>query len=423
MKRIIFLFLIFLFYLNIQKISCEELSLEKAIEIAIINNSDWKINRKIKENAIFQKKKTEAALFPSISLSTNYSKIDQDTLSTAQDNYNNSVSLNQNIYNRKTILLINQAELSIDQTKYTDFKVKHKIILDVKKAYYNILKLQANLNVHKETLVRDNEQLKYAENLLNIGKAIKSEVLRAGITLEKTKQNLNTTQNKLKSAKMTLLNLLDINLENEYQYSAKDNIEEGIKNIIEEKFLLEEYISKALQNNYNLKIKNFEQEISNTNIKIARTGYLPVIIGSGSYNWSNDKPDFKNREWRIGVTLSWTICDAGLTKNTIRQVENDKNKIEEEKRKLEKEIQFSIRKIYDELGDLRSSLQITKKSLELAEENYNIVKVQYQNGLVSNLNLIDAEVVYTEAKLNLLDAFYNYKIKLAEWEDAIGDEL
>ncbi|MBI5206596.1 MAG: TolC family protein [Candidatus Firestonebacteria bacterium] len=424
MKKIVLLFLIFFYCINLQKISCEELSLEKAIEIALINNSDWKINQKIQENAIFQKKKSEAALFPAIGLSLNYSKTKKDTIaSSASENYSNSLSLNQNIYNRKVRLLIDQAELSINQSKYNNIKVKHEIILNVKKAYYGILKLQARLDTHNEKLLRDKEQLKYAENLLNMGKAIKSEVLRAEITLEKTKQNLNTTRNELKSAKMTLSNILGVSIDNDFQYVSKDNLDNGIKKVIDEHFLLDEHVNKVTQNNYKLKIKNYAKEISSLNVKIAKTGHLPTVTGSSIYNWSNDKPDFKNKDWRVGVALSWTIFDAGLTNNSIRQAENEKDKVEEEKYKLEKEILLLIRRTYDELEDLRSSLQITKKSLELAEENYNIVKVQYQNGLVSNLNLIDAEVVYTEAKINLLDAFYNYKIKLAEWEDAIGEEL
>ncbi|MDD5772945.1 MAG: TolC family protein [bacterium] len=425
MKTREILLFMFIFCLIGQKIYGEDLTLEKAVEIALQNNSDWKIAQKNKENTFLQKRKNQSSLFPSFNLGSNYSRTDAGSIGviSPQDNYSNSISLTQNIFNRKLNLLINQTDLSIEQTRYIDYQVRHAIILAVKTAYYNVLGLQSKLDFYKDTFARDEEQLKYSQNLLEQGKAIKTDILRAEITLEGTRQNLNTTQNDLRSAKMILNNLLNIPLEKDFQFTSKESIDDGTKKILAEHFALEEYAERAKKNNYQLKVKDYDMNISKANIDIARTGYLPVIGGSGSLGWSDDKPQFNNREWRVGVNLSWTVFDAGLTKTSIRQAEINKNRTEEEYMKLEKQIILNVQKIYNDLENLRNSLEISRKNLELATENYDIVKVQYQNGLVSSLNLIDAEVVYTQSKLNLLDAYYNYKVKLAEWEDAIGEEI
>ncbi len=414
--------IMFLFFIFTQNIHCEELSLNSAIEIALKNNSDWKINQKNKENVILQKDKNKTLLYPSVNLGSSYSHLKPQGAD-GSNTFLNSVSVNQSIFNRKNYLQIDQSNLSIEQTKYLETEIKHKIILEVKTAFFNILLLESKLNFYKDSFNRDEEQLKYAKNLLEIGKVIETEVLRAEITLEKTRQNLNTTQNALKSAKMILNNILNVEIENDFKFISNESIDDGIKKIFVESLVLEEYTNKAIKNNYQLKIKNYEQEISKTNIQIAKTGYLPIVSGSGSYNWSDDKINFKDRDWRAGISLSWQIFDAGLTKTNVRQAETDKDRISEERIKLEREIILNIKKIYNELENLKISLEVSKKNLALSEKNYNIVKVQYQNGLVSNLNLIDAEVVYNEAKINIFDAYYNYKIKQAEWEDAIGDEF
>ncbi|MEW6088858.1 MAG: TolC family protein [bacterium] len=413
--------------------SINELTLDGAVEIALENNSDWKIAQENKANAFLQKRKNQASLFPSLNIGSSYLRRGQENgspgivssgvVSSTRETYSNSLSLSQNIFNRRVYLLVSQAGLSASQTRFIDSKVKHEIVLAVKTAYYNILKLQSKFEFYKESFARDKEQLKYSKDLLEVGKAIKTDVLRSEITLEKTRQNLNTAQNDLKSAKMVLNNLLNIPLASDFQYTARESIDEGIKKILAERFILEEYTSRTLQNNYQLKIKDYDREISDVNIEIARTGYLPAVTGSGSYNWNDSKPELKNMEWRVGMNLTWTVFDAGLTRASIRQAETSKNRIEEERRKIEKEILLNIEKIHNDLDNLRTSLEINKKNLDMASENYDIVKIQYQNGLVSNLNLIDAEVIYTESKINLLDAYYNYKIKLAEWEEAVGEEI
>ncbi|MFH1288803.1 MAG: TolC family protein [bacterium] len=403
------------------KIYAEDLSLEKAVEIALQNNSDWKIAVKNNENSFLQKRKSQSALYPSVSFGSGYSRSNRSDVE--QDAYSNSVSLSQNIFNRKLNLLINQADLSIEQTKHIDSGVKHQIVLAVKTAYYNILQLQSKSDFYKDTFMRDEEQLKYSRNLLEQGKAIKTDVLRAEITLEKTRQDLNTTQNDLRSAEITLNNFLNVPLGKDFQFTSKENIDDGTQKILTEHFELEEYIERAKKNNYKLKIKDYDRKISKTSIDISRTGYLPAIGGSGSLGWSDNKPQFNNRDWRVGVNLSWTIFDAGSTRTSTLQAETIKDKTEEEYLKLEKQILLNIQKIYNDLENLRISLAISRKSLDLATENYSIVEIQYKNGLVSNLNLVDAEVIYTQSKINLLDAYYNYKIKLAEWEGAIGEEI
>lgn len=411
-KLIIIAFLILPLFTGEIKICAEVLSLEKAVEVALQNSSDWKIAQRDNENTFLQKRKNQSALYPSVSLSSGYSK--SGGVGVEQDIYSNSVRLNQNIFNPKLNLLVNQAGLSIEQTRYADLEVRHQIVLAVKTAYYNVLQLQSKLDFYRDTFKRDREQLEYSENLLEHGKSIKTDVLRAEITLEKTRQNLNTTQNDLKSAKMTLNNLLNIPLEKDFEFASKEDINNGMQKILTERLSLDEYIKRAKKNNYKLRIKGYDRKISEMNVGIARTGYLPTVSGFGRVSWS---------EWRVGLDLSWTVFDAGLTKTVIRQTEAAKYKTEEEYAKLERQILLNIQRIYNEIENLRTSLAISKKNLDLATENYNIVEVQYKSGLVSNLNLIDAEVVYTQSKIDLLNAYYSYKIKLAEWEDAIGEEI
>lgn len=68
------------------------------------------------------------------------------------------------------------------------------------------------------------------------------------------------------------------------------------------------------------------------------------------------------------------------------------------------------------LGTARTQLDTRRKSLQLATENYELVSRRYQNGLAIVTDLtdaanmkLDAELQLSDARINLVYAFYNLK--------------
>lgn len=418
-KRIFIVFLfMFLIGLSENEVFSRDLTLEQAVDMAFENNIDWIISKKNIESKILQKKISKGDLYPKLSVSSSYSRNDGDGR-----RYSNSVSLRQDIYNRRNFTLLKRTDMYIHHAKYSDLKIKNELVLEVKRAFYSILELKALAVVFEDAVKREEEQLKYAENLFRLNKVIKTDVLRAEISLEKAKQNLSTKYNGIKSAKMLLNNVLGIALEEEFNYVPESNLKEDIKKIVEGRILVHENISGVLRNRPELKIKDKEIEIAEENITLSRDGYFPVVSGSGSYGWSGDELSFDDGSWQAGINLSWTLFDGNVRRNEVLQSKLEKNKIEDEQKKLTDAVVFEIKKIYLDIEDALSLIKIFSRSLEIAEQNYELVKNQYQNGLVSNLNVIDAESVYTGAEIDLLNAYYNYKIKLAELDKATGKNL
>lgn len=66
----------------------------------------------------------------------------------------------------------------------------------------------------------------------------------------------------------------------------------------------------------------------------------------------------------------------------------------------------------------RSTIQ--ERTVQAAEMNFRIVNDRYINGLSSRLELSDAELALTEAKMNQLNALYNVKIAILQLDKALG---
>jgi len=66
------------------------------------------------------------------------------------------------------------------------------------------------------------------------------------------------------------------------------------------------------------------------------------------------------------------------------------------------------------------TIGIAHKGVLSAEENFRIIKDKFDLGLASNIDLLDAQIVYNTSQVNEINALYNYLIALAEVDKVIG---
>ncbi len=64
---------------------------------------------------------------------------------------------------------------------------------------------------------------------------------------------------------------------------------------------------------------------------------------------------------------------------------------------------------------------VSEQGVAQAEEKYRIMRSKYEQGLVVNSDLRDAEVELLEAKLNLTQSLVNYELAIAQLSKAIGE--
>ena len=100
-----------------------------------------------------------------------------------------------------------------------------------------------------------------------------------------------------------------------------------------------------------------------------------------------------------------------------------KSKISELKEEVQKEINLKNNptSIYE--GLLRNSLESLKEqkeNLNLANEISRVSRVKYQQGVGSNLEVLNAETSLKESQVNYFTALYNALIAKVELEKANG---
>ena len=76
----------------------------------------------------------------------------------------------------------------------------------------------------------------------------------------------------------------------------------------------------------------------------------------------------------------------------------------------------------NKLEEAQKNIQAQEEGVALAQKGLRIAEVQYENGLATQLELMDAQIALNQAKMNQLNAKYEYVTALAELEKALGKE-
>ena len=206
----------------------------------------------------------------------------------------------------------------------------------------------------------------------------------------------------------------------------------GIQAISQEKELLtvEEAVSIALENNYQIKIANNDLRIDETSISPGFAGMLPSVSGVADTNnslqsidqtrsdgTSLSRDNAKNNSLNYGVELDWTIFDGLRMFARYDQLEETKKLGEAE---LKQAIlgtvsdvmitYFDLVQQKQQLNALDSTLVISKQRVELANNRFSI-------GKASKLEFLNAQVDQNTDQTMYLrqqELFQNTKTRLNE---------
>ncbi len=285
--------------------------------------------------------------------------------------------------------------------------------------YYEVARLTENKNIFQQALEISKQRLKRAEYAFEYGQSTKLDVLNAQVDITNDSINVMTANQQLNNVKRDLSVVLNQDLKEQF---TVDTLIQFIPRLT-----LEDYITKAKENNVNLLIVDKGLVINDYDIKVSNSGYLPTIGLTGSYGWNLNQSapssfltgqvfpgsNTASNSFGLGASLTWNLFDGGST--TTTSVKNAK-----------------IAHLNQELLVKQIALEVKRdieNALEIHENRLRIFKIQEQN-VSTNINNFErskeqfqlgriTSIEFRQAQINLLNAQTNknlakYDAKLSE---------
>ena len=165
-----------------------------------------------------------------------------------------------------------------------------------------------------------------------------------------------------------------------------------------------------------LKLLNYQKEAY-------RSEYYPSLALSGAYSYqgiSNNFPLFKGEKrganWfdvaSVGITLKVPIFNGFATRSRVKQSDVSIRKLQEDISLMELGLNLEFENAKTQILNNLITLNAQKTNVDLAKEVFENSQNNYNNGLASLTDLLDAENALTQAQNSYSSALLN--IKLAE---------
>ncbi|MGI6092945.1 MAG: TolC family protein [Veillonellaceae bacterium] len=383
------------------------LSLQESINLALQNNPSIQIVGKDKEQSEWGVSEAKAGRMPTVSLGSNYNFQNGGQNS-------NSLRMNWQVYSGgRTDAKINQAELGVVGADLDLEKTKQQVILDTTTDYYNVLEAKNMVEVNEQTVNNLTAHLNIVQAKYDAGVVAKVDLLRSEVELANAKQNLIKAQNQYELAVTELLNTINIdadtelNLDGELAYQADQRT-------------LADAIDQAKQNRPEIAKAKISIESAEQGIKAAKSGKLPSISMSASTGWNDSLLPDSSNDWSVGLSASWNVFDAGVTKAQTNQAKASLDKVKLQAEQTQDVVEQEVRESYLGMKEAEKRLETTEVTVNKANEDLYIAQERYKAGVGTNLDLIDAQLALTQAKTNHIQALYDYNVNKAKLDKATG---
>ena len=364
--------------------------------------------------ALYQNQDTETSFNGIIDPTTGESR-DDITIDGANTNqYNAGLNLDYTIFDGfGTRYNYKKLKETYNVTKLEARETIENTITQLFSVYYRVAQLSEtevtlleNLKISQERVTRAKYQFEYGQNT-------KLEILNARVDVANDSISLLNNQQELKTSKRDLSLIMNKQFNNEM---VVDTLVQFIP-----KLKIEEYTSKATQNNVTLLQNDYNLRISEYDIKISKSGSIPSVGLFGSYGWNQNRnpsttffPGNIQDSFTLqaGVNLSWNIFDGG---NTLTNIKNAKIALENQEilqKQIESEVTTDIANAKTNYNVKLEIYAMQKQNVITNLDNFNRTIERYKLGQITSIEYRQAQVNLTSAKAN--QSLAKYDAKLAE---------
>lgn len=306
-------------------------------------------------------------------------------------------------------------------TEFDRVKTEIDVKEGVKKAYYSVLVNEQRRQLIEANLTRLDTLLKETTALYEAGFVEKLDVSRIKVQ----RNNLKTELDRIVAATAISVELfkIQIGLPSDHLVYLTQDLDD-LKDLLDIESLMEIDGSRRIElDQIRTNIDLVKLDLKNNTVQ-----YIPRISAFATYQRNaaaqNVSALLESNRWFtgafIGGSLSIPIFD-GLSKSAkIQQNRVQIKQLENQEKFIEDNIQVEKFQAKANLKNSLSALEVQAENMELAMDVFRMAKIKYEEGVGSNLEVVEADSALKEAETNYFSALYDALIAKVDLEKALG---
>lgn len=411
--------------------SQQTITLKQAIEFALQNKADALKAKLDITNADAKILEAKAGALPKVTGSTNitYNPIIQEIALGGQTFKMGQpwvavagVQLQQALFNQQVFIGLKAAKSTKEFYQLNANLTEEQIIERVSNAYFQVFTAQEQKNTLESSYSSTEKVRNVIKSLYDNGLSKKIDLDRTNVNLTNIETNIKQSNNGITQAENALKFYMGMPIETKIQLVQEDMA------VIPH--LLDETVNTDERTEIKVLLKN--KELLEYQKKATIANYYPTVNLTANYNWQGLGEKFpltngssKGVMWSdysaIGLGINIPIFNGFATKAKVQQNQIDIDKLEIDIKDTKLGLDQAYQNAKAQIENSLATLESQKANVKLAEDVLADTKSNYQYGLATLTDLLEAENSLVQAKNNYTRAILDYKIAEVQYYKSKGE--
>ncbi len=297
------------------------------------------------------------------------------------------------------------------------FAAREGYLIAVATDYYNVMKAAKLLDISNSNVERLTTQRNAARTRLRVGEVTKTTLLRAEGELSGALADQVRAKNLLEFTRANLARTVGIPPDFTLRETPLADVE-----ILP----LEKYQEKALKERAELKSLELDRQIAEKLVSVAWGAFWPSVSLQGAYVGKDESPEsasLVSDSYLGAVLVNFPLFEGGLRVAELNEAKARHRQSGLNYEDNVKSVYIEVKDAYLNLITQRGIYKSLQDQLTFARENNTAVTKQFEFGLASIIDVIDANNLLVTAERQLYDAIYTYQLANLRLKRATGELL
>jgi len=405
------------------------LSLKEAVEMALKRSVSIHSAREGMKGADYLRRAALTDFLPTLRTEYDFTYLDEAPTTQfgpaeirvgTRSNYSWTTGLDQTLFKGGALYWSYRlAQFGVDLSRVFLELVRQDLVLQVKGAYFTILKAEKIRQVAVQAVQQLESQLKVSRAFYDVGIIPKNDLLQTQVQMAQARQNLTSAEVELAIAKASFNTLLRRDV----------GMEVRIEDILAYRPMevpFEECLEKARKSRPELRETELNVKSAGKEVRLARSEYFPSVNLSFNYERVGDDPGvsgsrFEDEDgWTFMATARYTFWQWGKKRQLVREKETRLVQAEDARVQVEDSVSLEVKDAYLRLREARDKIGVAEVAIEQAEENFRMNQERFKEQVATSTDVLDAQTLLTQARSNYFNALSDYNITWARLDRAMG---
>jgi outer membrane protein TolC len=330
-----------------------------------------------------------------------------------------ALSVTQAIFSPSLLYASKSANLFVQQAELVTDSAKIDLVSNVSKSFYTLLLTIEQITVLKEDTARLDKNLSDAYQQYVGGIVDMTDYQEATITLNNAKAQLKQAVENVVPQYATLKQFMGYPPRSQFNVIFDTlRMKEDIAFDTTQDLVFEKRIEfRLLQST-----KNLQHQVTD----YYRSTYLPTVSGFFNYNFEFENNNLAALYSNLypysfaGVSLSIPIFTGFYRLNNIKRSKMQEQLLDWNEVELKSEIYTEYTSALANYKGNLYNLYVQRENVDMAKNVYDIVTLQYQQGVVAYLNVITAESNLITSQIGYLNALFSVLSSKIDLQKSMG---